>query len=155
MTDVPDPQPPAPDASVDALIETVEAHLRACHTIDGEVFDRLCCEPTCAPAREAFDAIAARLREAERERDEARDMLKLCAENTAYADLRQEIEFKRTAITEALDVLEDRTACHCHIWVEFPRIQEIKGPTPPRACPRCKAIDKIRGEFAGWYRRHD
>lgn len=73
MTDVPDPQPPAPEASVDELVEGVRSQIEFCWG------DR-------AKAHAALDALAARLREAARERDDARGFC-LAAEQTEDADM--------------------------------------------------------------------
>lgn len=76
------------------------------------------------------------------------ELLDAITADTTMAQLRQEIEFERAAIEQAVETLESRTACHCHLWVEFPRISEIRGPNPPRACPRCKALDAITEALA-------
>lgn len=98
MTDVPDPQPPAPEASVDALVARAEENLN-----DDAVMVPIV--ELTASARDVL-TLAARLREAERERDEARELNQVNADMAIWKhDLWKAEEARVRELEEALPLI--------------------------------------------------
>ena len=104
MTDVPDPQPPAPEASAfDLVVKIRKAHADAMMALAADVhpYSGQAVRDHEEAHEETLVALAARLREAERERDEARRAMQY------YCGRAQDAERERDDLFHAFQEIWD------------------------------------------------